>query len=181
MAKPFVEKYLRENGRKLPIHQCLVADGYDKYLLTLCLITRRQPSGYLSMAFFMIDRYCLGIKNVMYSCNMTDREVKDMIEKSAAHLGVMKEVSPVYFHNLVYGALDYAESIGFAPEKDFEHAEYLLNPELADDGIDEIEFGMDGKPYFMSGPDDNVQKILNTLNRTVGEGNYIYTYIREPF
>ena len=181
MAKPFVEKYIRENGRKLPIDRCLVADGYKKQLLTLCLITRRQPSGYLSMAFFMIDRNCLGIKNAMFSCNMTDREVEDMIQKTTAHLGKMKEVSPVYFHNLVYGALDYAESIGFAPEKDFATAEYLLNPELTDDGIDDIEFGMDGKPYFMSGPDDDVQKVLSTLNRTVGEGNYTYTYVREPF
>lgn len=176
MSKINIEKYIRENGRKLPIERCLVADGYEDRLHTLAMILRRQPSGYLSIAFFMIDRHCLGIKNCLYNCNMTDGEVAELIEKSSANLGEMEEVSPVYFHNLVYGALDYAESIGFAPEKDFKVAEYLLNQELVDDGIDDLEFGLDGKPYFVADPDDNVTRIVNTLIRTVGEGNFDYTF-----
>jgi hypothetical protein len=176
MSKIDAEKYLRLNGRKLPIDRCLVADGYENELLTLALIIRRQPSDYLSFAFFMIDRHCLGIKNCMFNCNMPAWEVEGLIESSTEQVGEMKEVSPVYFHNLIYGALDYAESIGFAPEKNFKRAEYLLNPELVDEGIDDIEFGMDGKPFYISGPDDNVRMILHTLNRTVGEGNYDYTY-----
>jgi len=176
MAKFSCEKYIRQKGRKLPIQQCLISDGYEQDLLSMCLIIRKQPSNYLSFAFFMIDRHCLGIKNVIVNCNVTPDVIEELIDKATHNLGPMKEVSPEYFHNLVYGAHDYAESIGFRPNKDFSLAEFLLNPELVDDGIDDFEFGMDGKPYFISGPDDNVQKILNILNRTVGEGNYNYTY-----
>jgi hypothetical protein len=74
----------------------------------------------------------------------------------------------------VYGALDYAEELGFAPNKDFRIAEYLLGPDLITDGINEIEFGMDGKPFYISGPYDNLRQILATLNRSVGVGNYEY-------
>jgi len=176
MSKFSPEKYIRQNGRKLPIERCLISDGYDQDLLSLCLIIRRQASNYLSFAYFMIDRHCLGIKNAMANCNVTPDVIEELIDTSTQSIGPMEDVTPEYFHNLVYGALDYAESIGFRPHKDFGLAQYLLNPELVDDGIDDFVFGMDGKPYFISGPDDNVQKILNTLNRTVGEGNFNYTY-----
>ncbi len=176
MTKFSPEKYIRQNGRKLPIEKCLVADGYDEMLLTLALIIRKQPSNYYSFAFFMIDRYCLGVKSTITNCNVIQSTLDDLKSKSSAHYGEMKEVSPVYFHNLVFGAIDYAESLGFKPRNGFETAQYLLQPELVDDGIDDIEFGYEGKPNFIAGPDDNVNLILNTLNRSVGEGNYNFTY-----
>ncbi|MCF8365055.1 MAG: hypothetical protein K9H16_04700 [Bacteroidales bacterium] len=175
MAKFSPEKYIRQNGRKLPIERCLVYDGYEQDLFTICLIIRKHASNQLSFAVFMIDRHCLGIKNTIVNCFVSPNTVEDMIATSSKNFGPLEEVSPEYLHNLVYGALDYAQSIGFKPHKDFMLAQYLLNPELVDDGIDDIEFGIDGKPCFISGPDDNVQKILTTLNNTVGEGNYIYT------
>lgn len=75
-------------------------------------------------------------------------------------------------HNIIYGGIDYAEELGFQPHKLFRITEYLLNPDLIDDGIDEIEFGKDGKPFFIAGPDDNVDRIINTLKKNVGEGNF---------
>lgn len=181
MSKSLAEKYIRQNGRKLPIEKCLVSDGYDDGLHTLALIIRKQPSNYLSFAYFMIDRHCLGIKNTMVNCNVSYTVIQELIDKSEANIGPMKEVGPGYFHNLVYGALDYAESIGFEPNKDFAIAQYLLTPDLVDYGIDDLEFGKDGKPYFMAGPDDNVPKIIGTLNRNVGEGNYNFTVPTQEF
>ena len=38
-----------------------------------------------------------------------------------------------------------------------------------------IEFGHDGKPYFISGPHDSpsrCQQIIKTLERSCGQGNY---------
>jgi hypothetical protein len=35
-----------------------------------------------------------------------------------------------------------------------------------------VKFGRDGQPFFVPGPNDNVQLILSKLKRTVGEGNY---------
>jgi len=176
MTKFSPEKYILQNGRQLPIEKCLVADGYDEMLLTLALIIRKQPSNYFSFAFFMIDRHCLGVKNTISNCNVIQSTLDELISKSSGQYGEMKEVSPVYFHNLVFGAIDYAESIGFKPRGGFDIAQFLLQPELVDNGIDDIEFGYEGKPNFIAGPDDNVNLILNTLNRSVGEGNYNFTY-----
>ena len=54
----------------------------------------------------------------------------------------------------------------------FELAEKILDPDLIDDGIDDIGVGKDGKPLFINGPYDNIDSIIATLNRNIGEGNY---------
>lgn len=35
-------------------------------------------------------------------------------------------------------------------------------------------FGKDGKPSYISGPYDNEDRILRTLNKTCGEGNFTF-------
>jgi len=171
------KKYIIRNGRKIPIYKCLIADGYAEKGLTQCLIIRKQPGGKFTFAFILVDRLCLGVKNAFANCNFTWDQIEDLIAKISSQYEP-EDVSPTYFHNLVYGAIDYAGELGLKPHKDFGLAEYVLDPDLIDDGIDEIEMGMDGKPFFISGPYDNVSKILNTLNRTVGEDHY--TFITRP-
>lgn len=86
-----------------------------------------------------------------------------------------KDIVPcdiVKAHNIIYGAIDYAEGLGFQPDKHFKITEYLLNPNLINDGIDEIEFGYDGKPFFIAGPDDNTIRIISILERNMGKGNF---------
>lgn len=166
------EKYLQQNGRKLPIEKCLIADlYYQNHGLTICLLIRKQPSGYFSFANFLVDRCLLGVKATIVNCNFPMHEIDALLEKASQH-GKLEEVSPVYFHNMVYGAVDYAAENGFQPCKDFAHAQYLLNPDLVDDGIDDIEFGWEGKPFYIQGPFDDGKRILSILKAKVGEGNY---------
>ena len=165
------KKYIIEKGRVIPISQCLIADGYDDMGLTICLIIRKQPSGKYMFANFMIDRYCLGVKSAFCNCNFDDKQLEE-IKQRMQSAGEIEEVDPTYFHNLVYAAIDFAEENGFKPDKDFALAEKILDPDLIDDGIDDIEVGDNGKPIFINGPYDNVDSIIATLNRNVGEGNY---------
>lgn len=165
------KKYIIEKGRVCPIFQCLVADGYDDMGLTVCLLIRRQPSGKYMFTNLMIDRHCLGVKSVFCNCNFDEKQLEDLKERML-NVGEIVEVDSTYFHNLVYAAVDFAEENGFKQNKDFALAEKILDPELIDDGIDEIEVGKDGKPFFINGPYDNVDAIIATLNRNVGEGNY---------
>ena len=44
------KKYLQENGRKLPVERCLIADGYSRKGLTICLIVKKQPGGKYTFA-----------------------------------------------------------------------------------------------------------------------------------
>jgi hypothetical protein len=171
MNKFSPKKYLKEKGRKLPIEECLISDNYENRGLTMCLLVRKQPGGKFSIASILIDRLCLGVKNSIGNCNMTDMELNDMIDNMRSNAPVEK-VSPAYFHNVVYGAIDYASELGFGLPKDFYLAEYLLDEDFIDDGIDDIEMGWEGKPMYVQGPYDNSQKILSTLSKSVGEDGY---------
>jgi len=86
----------------------------------------------------------------------------------------VEQVSPSYFHNLIYDALDYAAELGLNPPKDFYQAEYVLDDNLVDDDIDDIEMGWKGKPIYVEGPFDNTRKILSELNNSVGMDGYDY-------
>ncbi len=37
-----------------------------------------------------------------------------------------------------------------------------------------LEFGKDGKPFYISGPRDNADRIIATLKEHVGNGNFHY-------
>ena len=41
-----------------------------------------------------------------------------------------------------------------------------------------IELGRQGKPFYVSGPYDNSDKIVASLRETVGEGNFDYLMLR---
>jgi len=166
-------KYLKEKGRKLPIEMCLVSDLYDEDGLTMCLIVRKQPSGKYSFAHLLVDRLCMGVKNTIVNCNFIREDLDKLVDQLYAY-GPCTEVNPNYFHNLIYGAVDYAAELGLDPHKDFTQAEYLLDPDLIDDGIDDIEMGRNGKPLYIAGPHDNQKKIMRSLTINVGSDGYEY-------
>lgn len=168
------QKYIKENAKKIPIEKCLISDAYHQHGLTICLIIKKQPGGKFMFASFMVDRMCLGVKSCLSNCNFTELQIDELIDKMSSQ-GVIEEVTPVYFNNLIYGAIDYAKELGFDPPKDFALPELLLDENLVDDGIDDIEMGWEGKPYFIQGPYDDVKRIFAKLNASVGEGNYIFT------
>lgn len=148
---------------------------YRQRGLTSCLIVRRQPSGKFAIASLLVDRLCLGVKSCFIHCNFTENDLEEFKGKMSNH-GDLEEVTPEYFHNLIYASIDYAQGLGFEPPKDFSQAELLLDETLISDGIDAIEVGWDGKPTYISGPYDNVSKIMAVLERTVGTGNYEFTH-----
>lgn len=170
------KKYIIENGRKLPIHMCLISDDYINHGLTICLLVRKQPSGKYTFAQILLDRYCLGIKNCLCNCNLDQAGLETLIERSESN-GKFKNSDPVYFHNLIYASIDFAAENGFGTPKDFGLAEKILDPDYVDNGIDEIKVGEDGMPVFINGPYDDVDRIIATLNRNVGEGNYKVTHL----
>lgn len=172
------KKYLKEKGKLLPIEKCLISDNYNEQGFTMCLIVRKQPGGKFTFASVLVDRLCLGIKNSMSNCNFTSEQIDKLIGDMETNAPV-EEVSPNYFHNLIYGALDYAAELGLTPPKDFYLAEYVLDETLIDDEIDEIEMGWNGKPIYVEGPFDNTQKILAALNNSVGRDGYGYIVKRK--
>jgi len=72
---------------------------------------------------------------------------------------------------VAHGAVAYARGLGFEPHPDFETAVAYLGPPA---GPSPIRFGRDGVPFYVSGPHDTPGAVVETLEATVGAGNYHY-------
>src|SRR5205809_2862715 len=75
-------------------------------------------------------------------------------------------------HQMVYASIDYAAQFGFEPQSDWAQSQYLLQPRGELEEPYQLSFGKDGKPFFISGPYDNVEQIIKQLDKTAGSGNY---------
>jgi tetratricopeptide (TPR) repeat protein len=165
------ENYIKTQARALPIVECLISDEWEDSGICNVIIARKHKSGNLTVGVYLVDLYCLGVKDAHYEFNI-DPEDYDYVK---LHNGDLEECEYVLAHNVIYGALEFADEYGFKPHKDFAVAQYILEEDNEDVPLMEIEFGLEGMPCFLMGPYDDAAKIKSitaTLNRTAGPGNF---------
>lgn len=166
------KKYIITKARHLPFYESFINSDWQDTGLATMLISRKMPSGNLIAGIYLVDVFCLGMKDAHYHFNLNKENYEDLLNKYTDSQSGIQPENINHLHNILYGAIDYAETFGFLPHKDFSIAEYILDPDLITDGIDEIEFGKDGKPFFIAGSYDNYNLIISTLVKKVGEGNF---------
>ncbi|ABK45397.1 hypothetical protein Mmc1_2906 [Magnetococcus marinus MC-1] len=160
---------------KLPVFESFMGDsGFEKGIAPL-ILSRKVATGEVAFACYLIDFWCLGVKNCF--CNIVPSlQYEEFIEQSRDRENIIP-IHPACLSKIVGSSVEYAQSLGFQPHPDFKLAKVLLN------GIDpmlcpsEYEFGQNGKPFYMSGPNDSeafVNKVVKQLAKVCGEGNYDY-------
>jgi hypothetical protein len=164
---------LVKNAKEFPIYECLINNNWQESGLARILLVRRQPNNEFIIGVFLVDLYCLGLKNTFCNANITLEDYQKLKAK------MFQESSPTTCHpelanRIIYGAIEYAKKIGFEPQRDFSLSHYVLD-EISDADLSfDVEFGKDGKPLYVSGPDDDVDYVINKLIKNVGEGNFDY-------
>jgi hypothetical protein len=164
-----------QNARQLPIFGCWTMQDWQESGIAPVVIARQQEDDRVLFASYLVDLYCLGVKDVTVDVNVPRKR----FERSLPELCMLEPdaISVELAHEIVYGALEYARKYGFEPHHDFTrlHADQVLDPPDAHPRNQQVEFGQDGKPFFVAGPYDNeikIKRILQTLERTAGEGNF---------
>lgn len=169
---PSMEKYIKNLARKLPIGKCYINKDWEKEGMADILITREKKNGELVVGVYLVDTYCLGVKDSFCCHDSNPDEINEIIKtKEIAH--PMEEISYVEVHNLIYGAIEFAEEAGIDPDKSFKLSQYVLDED--DDSIELIEYdyGKDGKHFLIVGPDGKEKKYLDTLKKNLGD-NFHY-------
>ncbi len=133
------------------------------------IVLRIDNHRYLTSAF-LIDYWCLGVKDAFLKKG--DRhQYETLMEKVQRTFDEdFVDITLEQAQSIVFGAIDYAASLGFQPHPDFEKAKVNLGPRL--ENLTPITCGRDGKPFYFCGPHDNQAKILQTLQTHVGKGNF---------
>lgn len=164
------------NARTYPLVECLISSTWEKDDMGLVevLVAREQPDGDICLGLYLIDKYCLGLKNTLAKVNVSRTEYQKEAVPTLFHGTKPEKCSPELAHQMIYASIEYAEQFGFQPEADFALTQNILAPrgELAESY--QLTFGKNGKPFFIAGPHDNVARVLRQLEKTAGPGNFDY-------
>ena len=174
------EKYIKTQARSLPIAECLINSDWESTGISSIIIARRHKTGNMTVGLYLTDLFCLGLKDAQYRFNLSPEDYSDFKDIYPD----WKQCDYTLAHNLIYGAIAFAEDYGFKPCKEFFVAQFILDEDDENVELLEIEFGLDGKPFYMTGPyDDKVKiaSIINTLTRTAGPGNFTIVNDEEDF
>jgi hypothetical protein len=138
--------------------------------LVSVLVTREERYGRVRLCGWLVDVWCLGVKDVVGPRVMDERRVAEFTRSYFAAYQAPPLAAPVELaRHLVFGAVAYAQSLGFQPAPGFEATAGQLGPWA---GPSAIGFGHHGKPFFVQGPRDNAAAILQTLDRSVGRDRF---------
>jgi hypothetical protein len=156
-----------------PIYETLVPKNLFEIGIGTVVFSREMPDGSIASASFLLDVYCLGIKDAHLGFFPRSDYIA-MIQRMEENQKFEK-ASPEYIHKLVEESAAYARAIGFAPHKGYAKAKRVFGAADASDYTLTFEFGKEGKPFFVAGPHDSpsrCNKIRRTLVTTCGEDGF---------
>lgn len=136
---------------KAPLMECLMTDSLIDSGLGYVIIARRCSAGEILVSNFLIDRYCLGVKNC-FATFMSPSQYADLIDgMKARNLGPRRIDAPSA-RRLVEDAIEFAAGFDFKPHSDYRSARLIFGDIDSSTGTQLVEMGKDGKPFYISGP-----------------------------
>jgi hypothetical protein len=158
-----------------PIHACLISEGLSEIGSGYLIVARKASDGNVAMATFLLDLYCVGVKDVILRVDAAS-EIDRFLE-ALGDAQPMVAIEPTRARKLLRDLVAWSRSIGLAPHPDYAVAEPLFGDVSADLCDESFSFGKDGKPLLIPGPSDTparIRKRVEALRRTVGDDGFDY-------
>jgi hypothetical protein len=157
MAPNMAQKRAAKANRRTPIQHCLLCGEPSGSGMATLILTRGTTSYNLTLAGFLIDTWCLGVKDTFFRA-IGAESFDDLVAKMEA-TGPVADVDPAYARKLLREITTWAASNGVAPHRGFAALEKLFGDVDADACSATFEFGRDGKPTYISGPHDSPAQV----------------------
>lgn len=170
------EKYIRQKARNLPLFRCYINDDWESSGMGNVLVIRVHKNGNYTIGYYLVDLKCLGVERTSFMFNEPESLLDTLINNPVGM--AFSEIDYILGHNIIFGGIKFAESYGIKPHRLWSVTEYILEPDDDSIPILDIEFGENGKPHFIAGPDDDdhrINQVLNTLNTSAGPGHFYFT------
>ena len=169
------KKYIMQKGRSLPIDSCWILEDWQDVGETTVLIARRHASGKYTIGLYLVDIFCLGLKDTFYKFNVSSQEYDDLLDQINIG-GNYIQVSYNEAHNLIFGAIAFAEEAGIKPSPEFALTQYLLEEDTEDVPLIEYEFGKNGKHFLVTKNNLELNTYLPLLEKNLPEGEYDFIF-----
>lgn len=173
--RPAKQRSIVSSGfaRGLPVDSSMAGKNIFENGLGNVIISRKFPDGSLIVGIFLVDVYCLGVKDATLM-KMSRHEYEGMLQM-AASADSLEDIKPCCLKKLVTESVKYAANIGIAPHKDYKEAATLLEDIDCSECAAVYEFGCNGKPFYISGPNETparIRQVNETLRKHCGAGGY---------
>jgi hypothetical protein len=152
-----------------PVVAAMVPEGIWKRGMGTLILARRCPDGSLACGMFLIDTFCLGVKNADWQF-VSDFAFDEIVRRCVESGGSYRSVPPEHFAKIVEGAVAYAGALGFSPHAEFRKACMLLAGIDTAQCREEFTFGLDGKPCYIPGPYDTESRERFVLHQLANAG-----------
>jgi hypothetical protein len=156
--------------------RCIMSSALFEIGIGHVIVARALPSGLLGCAYFLVDVFCLGVKDVFY----VEIGQAEFQSRLAQQNDVQRfiNIEPAYARKMIRDSADYAAGLGLSAAKDTPVIEAIFGDVDKDACTETFVFGKDDKPFFVGGPNDTparirtVNQILNK-SRSVGGWDYL--------
>jgi hypothetical protein len=143
----------------------------DRSGLVTVVVARRDQGMRVSACAILVDTWCLGAKGAVEPQTMSRTKLADFRHGAYGSVEVPLEVPLELAQHLVFGAVDYARTLGVEPHRDYAACVRHLGTWT---GPSAITFGRDGRPTYIAGPYDHPARIVRTLERSVGKDGFSF-------
>lgn len=168
------ERFIRERMRSVKIGKCYMTSDFDSEQgLGYVVITREHTGGRLSFAAYLVDKWCIGVKKTFFNLRVDEDVVDTLLERLGTTTDLM-EVGYNEAHNMVWGAVAFAEEAGIKPCKDFALTQYFLEDDTDDIPLIEYDYGHDGKYFLMANNNRELEGYLSQMRKVLKPEQYLF-------
>ncbi len=168
------DDYMRKVMRSLPVDKCYVNSDWQEQGMAHAIVVRRRPDGKFALANYLVDTFCLGVKDAFWRTRLDDIELKEIIDNYKGRID-LEECSYATVHNLVLGAVEFAEEGGIEPCREWAVGQYGLDEDSDDIELIEFDYGLDGQHFLNTRTRTEGAKYLPILQAHLGD-NFSYRF-----
>ena len=156
---------LVQAAARAPVERCLVPQELFEVGIGSIFLSRRLGDGTLVTVAFLVDTYCLGVKDAF----VMDVPMQDLDQRLATQPQTYVDIPIACARKLVHGAVAFARDLGLPPHSDYAKFEKLFGDAdpMACEQV--FEYGRDGRPQYIPGPNDSPQ-LMQRVARVLGNG-----------
>ncbi len=160
-------------ARAAPVHACLMQDSLFESGIGMVILTRKTGVRSFALGNFLVDAYCLGVKDAMFR-EVDEEQLETLLDGIGAGAR-LAPIDPAYARKLLRDAAAYAQSLGLPPHPDYAAVGPLFGDVDADACDVQFPFGYQGRPLYVVGPTESptqIRRQIDRLRRKLGDDGF---------
>ena len=151
-------KLLKE-AASFRLYETVITENWQEQGLASIYVVRQLPNLRYIFCGYIVDYFCLGLKNAFCRMSVPYTQIQQMKSQNP-----VKIIDFPYqdARSLILGSIQYAANLGFHPHEDWHLSKNMV--ESSKPYEKKYEYGKDGKPFYISGPNDDAQAIIKKLS-----------------